>query len=695
MFYPISKKSYPLLLAAGFASFTQAQDDRNQGPEQLPTLEVQATRGLDSLNISPGAVTVVDRESIEEQAALGGNLGNILAKTVPGLSPPTESLTTVGQTLRGRNLFVLIDGIPQTISLRDGLHSLNAIDASSIERIEVIRGANGVYGFGGTGGIINIITRKNEKGEPLFRTELKGGLSTEHLKDSEHYGITQSVLGGTGAFDYQLKGSYEERAFMFDADGDRIPPDPNGQGGIADSREFDVLAKFGLDLDARRRIELMTSYYDIKQDTDYVLEPGVYGERKTRAVKGDPGGRNQGTENLNISLSYKDQQAFGDTSFGAQLYYRDFMTRFGYFATFYPGGGQSFTESERIGSRFDFETPFAVMSGAKLLWGLDTLMETTAQPLEDGRVFVPEMEQDSIAPFLQAELNLSDRWTVNAGARYEKFRFQVDDYTTVFGADVEGGRLDYSETVFNTGARYQINSVWSATASFSQGFTVPEIGRSLRQPDQGTSLDQIRPEPQVVDNYEVGTQAVWERADLALTVFFSESELGTNLAAAGADEPIPVLRSPERIYGFEAETNVYPTPDLTLGGTFTWMEGKVDSDDDGSYESYLAGNRISPLKLTAYGEHQTTARWSNRLQALVVGDRDRFDGAGFGRGKVESYTIVDATSHWRTSVGDFTLAVNNLLNEDYFPVISQMYNFDTQYTKGPGRSVMLTYGIDW
>ena len=684
---------YTILFALGCASSAFAQD--GDTPQALAPLEVTATRGLDSLNVNPGAVTVVDREAIEDQAALGGNVGDILAKTVPGLSPSTHGLTTVAQTLRGRNLFVLIDGIPQTISLRDGLHSLNSIDPASIERIEVIRGSNGVYGFGGTGGIINIITRKNEKGAPLYRTEVNGGVSTEHLKDSEQYGVSQSVTGGQGAFDYQLRGSVEKRNSFFDADGDRSPPDPNGQGGIDDSSQFDQLAKLGFDLDAQRRLQFTTSYYDIKQDTSYVLAPGVYGEQKTRAVKGDPGGKDQGTENLNVNLTYNDARLFGDTSFGAQLYYRDYMTRFGYFATFYPGGGQSKTESERLGSRLDFETPFDVLSGAKLLWGLDTLMETTSQPLEDGRTFVPEMDQNSVAPFLQAELRLDEQWTVNAGLRYEKFWFEVDDYTTVFGADVQGGELEYSETVFNTGAKYQINNVWAATATFSQGFTVPEIGRTLRQPQQGTSLDQIRPQPQVVDNYELGTEAVWTSADLALTLFYSESELGTSLAAANANEPIPVLRSPERIYGFEAAFNVYPTDNLSTGGTFTWMEGKVDSDDNGSYESYLPGNRISPLKLTGYVEHRTSARWSNRLQAMVVGDRDRFNGTGFGRGEVESYTIVDLTSRWQLRHGDITLAVNNLLNEDYFPVISQIYNFDTQYTQGPGRSVMVTYGLDW
>ena len=459
---------YSLIFALGCATTATAQEGTDQAPKSLDTLEVTATRGLDSLNVNPGAVTVVDRDAIDKQSSLGGNVGDILAKTVPGLSPSTHGLTSVAQTLRGRNLFVLIDGIPQTISLRDGLHSLNSIDPSSIERIEVIRGSNGVYGFGGTGGIINIITRKNEKGAPLYRTELNGGFSTEHIKDSEQFGLSQSVTGGSGALDYQLRGSYEKRANVFDADGDRIPPDPNGQGGIADSREFDVLAKLGFDLDADKRLELTTSYYDIKQDTNYVLEAGVYGEQKTRAVKGDPGGEDQGTENLNVNLTYSDQQLFGNTSLGAQLYYRDYMTRFGYFATFYPGGGQSLTESERIGSRLDFETPFDVMSGAKLLWGLDTLMETTAQPLEDGRTFVPEMDQNSVAPFLQAELRLNPKWTVNAGVRYEKFWFEVDDYTTVFGADVEGGELEYSETVFNTGARYQVNDVWAASLRASR-----------------------------------------------------------------------------------------------------------------------------------------------------------------------------------------------------------------------------------
>ncbi|MDX1635898.1 MAG: TonB-dependent receptor, partial [Marinobacter sp.] len=522
-----------LLVALGCASTAMAQENADNGSvTTLDALEVVATRGLDSLNVNPGSVTVVDRETIEKQSALGGNLSDVLAQTVPGLAPSTHGQTTVAQTLRGRNLFVLIDGIPQTISLRDGLHSLNSIDPNSIERIEVIRGSTGVYGFGGTGGIINIITRKTEKGAPQFRTEVHGGFSTEHFEDSGRYGVAQSVTGGAGAFDYQLRGSVEERNSFFDADGDRIPPNPNQQGGIADTLEYDVLAKLGYDMDSQRRVEFTSSYYEIKQDSNYVLEDGIHGVRKTRAVRGESLGEDEGTENLNLNLTYDDARLFGDTSFGAQLYYRDYMTRFDYFENFYQGGGQSKIESERLGSRLDFKTPFNLLNGAKLLWGLDTLDETSAQPLEDGRTFVPEMDQTSVAGFLQGEVRLDPKWTLSAGMRYEKFWFEVDDYTSLFGADVEGGELDYSETVFNAGARYQVNDVWATTATFSQGFTVPEIGRVLRQPANNTSLDQIRPEPQVVDNYEIGAEALWNQADLALTLFYSESELGTQLGSA-------------------------------------------------------------------------------------------------------------------------------------------------------------------
>jgi iron complex outermembrane receptor protein len=64
--------------------------------------------------------------------------------------------------LRGRQVLVLIDGIPQSTPLRNGARDLRVIDPSAIERVEVIKGASAIYGNGADGGIINYITKRNK-----------------------------------------------------------------------------------------------------------------------------------------------------------------------------------------------------------------------------------------------------------------------------------------------------------------------------------------------------------------------------------------------------------------------------------------------------------------------------------------------------------------------------------------------------
>lgn len=66
-----------------------------------------------------------------------------------------------GQTLRGRQVLILVDGVSQSTPLRNGSVDMRTIDPNVIERIEVIKGANSIYGNGAAGGIINYITNSN------------------------------------------------------------------------------------------------------------------------------------------------------------------------------------------------------------------------------------------------------------------------------------------------------------------------------------------------------------------------------------------------------------------------------------------------------------------------------------------------------------------------------------------------------
>lgn len=208
------------------------------GEQRLEPVVVTATRTETPVSQLTRSVSVVTGEEMRKQETVDRNLGSILANKIPGLRPSTEGLSNFGQTLRGRDFLTLIDGIPTTTSLRTTGRDLNTIDPSAIERIEVVRGGTAAYGFGATGGLINIITRRPE--EDAFNGYSEAGfkISTEEVDDSLQWHTTHQVSGRTGEIDYLVGGTFVDRQGFFDADGDRIPPDPLGvQGGFADSEE--------------------------------------------------------------------------------------------------------------------------------------------------------------------------------------------------------------------------------------------------------------------------------------------------------------------------------------------------------------------------------------------------------------------------------------------------------------------------
>lgn len=100
----------------------------------LAEMTVTATRSEALVNSVPQSITVVRREEIEQQVSAGSGLGDILGKLVPGFGLGRESPSTFTQTLRGRNINVLIDGVPQSTN-RNGARILTLIDPSAVERI--------------------------------------------------------------------------------------------------------------------------------------------------------------------------------------------------------------------------------------------------------------------------------------------------------------------------------------------------------------------------------------------------------------------------------------------------------------------------------------------------------------------------------------------------------------------------------
>lgn len=681
-----------MAVAAVCTSLAHSQESASQ--PALAEMTVTATRSEALVNSVPQSITVVRREEIEQQVSAGSGLGDILGKLVPGFGLGRESPSTFTQTLRGRNINVLIDGVPQSTN-RNGARILTLIDPSAVERIEVIRGATAIYGDGATGGVVNIITRKGN-GPVSHVTEVGGNLSLSHPSDSLGTTVRHTSSGSKDGLDFMLNMAVEQTGAFFDADGDRIPPSGANQGSLAETRSYSLLGKLGYKIDGTQSIQLTAQAYKADQDTNYTTDPSVPGTplrgHKSRAISGLSLDKKEGTENSQLSLDYHNKDVWG-SKMHAQLFTREYTTVYAPFRRHNGSGAgpeifQSFIDSSKNGGRLEFDTLLSDKHGVTMSWGLDHIRETTSQSgyvndpavyaATGGRVFqntgqvvtwVPPYDINSTGAFAQFEWQATEKLLLRGGLRHDRFDVDVKDFTNINGGAVGGGKKSYQDTLYNVGAVYDLNDRINLYASYNQGFSLPDMGLTLRGAPAGSSFATLNTQPQVVDNYEIGVRANWDKTQASFAVFWSENDLGARSGGLNS----AVLRAPEKIYGFEATLDHQLSKAWRTGGTFSWVEGKKYTAS-GQEIGYLGNDAISPPKLTLYVEHQTNAKWFNRLQLAYSGVRDRFASTSTSpyQNRIEDYAVLDWMSQYKVSKkGTLTFGINNLLNRQYHNTFAQ------------------------
>lgn len=339
-----------------------------------------------------------------------------------------------------------------------------------------------------------------------------------------------------------------------------------------------------------------------------------------------------------------------------------------------------------------------------LLWGFDLNRDTTEQPLIpqtaiDGRTFAPLMEQTNYAAFVQADLPLTDWFTLRAGIRHDEFVLKIDSFIAGLNDQaVSGGTLKYGATPVNIGATFEPVTGWQVFGGFSQGFSVPDVGGIFRRSAFDT-VEALKPRAAMVDNYEVGTRFDVGSLKGSLAYYVSKSKLGSSYSI-DPNNPTEVLinREAERIEGVEATLGGNFGEATNWGLTFAYAKGERDSDGDGKVDAPLSGRRIPPVLINGYLAHEFTDTWDARIQFAFNGDRNKFPDAPIGNfytGAVEDTFRVDASTSKDFGAVDLTLGVSNLFNADYFTVTSQMLNRNDRYAKALGRTVFIKLGFDY
>lgn len=670
---------------------------------------VTATRVATPLSSIPNTVTIVDARAIEQRTAASDDLASVLESHVPGFAPSLKKLSGRGETLRGRNPLYAINGVPQHTPLRDGERDGHTIDLDFIERIEVIHGANAIQGIGATGGVVNLVT-KSPRPDGSWTHDVK--VSTGNADSLERDGWSSKVsylLGKrAGRFAFVAGLALQKRGLFYDGRGEAVGLYPT-QGDIMDSTSRGLYAKGAFDFTASRRLEIAVNDFRLRRDGDFLSVPGDRRTgRLTGTAAGDPRprtGEPARNDALTVSADYRDKHLFGG-DLSVQVYAQDFEALFegGTFATFAlaPRGpaflDQSAITTRKLGAKMTYAMPHVRLWGVTPTVGLDLSQDRSAQELaRTGRTWVPETRFQELSPFVQLQRVLFGRVLVSGGARLELARLTVDDYTTLPSSNstfVAGGSPSFTQALPNLGVVVPLGDGLSIYSSFSQGFTMPDVGRVLRAVNvPGQDVDRlVNIEPVVADNLEVGGDYRLGAARLSLAYYRSTSGRGS-LLERDAEGIFHVRRQPTTIDGIDVGARVTAFGErATAGGTFSWIRGRLDSDGDGSRDTDLDGLNIAPNRLNLFVEGSLPQRVTGRLQVSTLLARSFRGPAARAGFDFSGYTTADASLGIETRAGVLRLGIENLLDRQYVVYFSQVDTAGTNdsFFAGPGRSFTLS-----
>ena len=711
--------------------------------KQLEKIVLSATRIPENIAEIAGTVQTIDKAQIAQQAMPGRKIADILAQLVPSLATGSGTTSNYGQTMRGRNVLVMIDGVSQTGS-RDFSRQLNSIRPNMIERIEVISGATSIYGSGATGGIINIITKRADTSNPLSFESTVGISSSDQFRgDGLTYEVGQSVSFSQDRVDGFLGANYSSRGSQFDGNGDRISVSP-WQGSIMDTDTIDVSGRLNVDLSDTQSLSFGAQYYKDQQDTKYGPD---YSYLPTNGTSNDMGTPTYNaldglklpdqlfTERYAFNSQYQNQDILGQI-LNIEAYYRYEKARFFPYGLGTKAGGtvnQSQSAVKVAGLRSTVQSDLTVADRElKLTYGLDYDWEKDEQyidilatqypylvytPTGIRRGYGPDTTIQNIGSFLQGDYAVNDQLNIQAGIRYQYIQAETEDYipsreTGIVPAD----DTNDSKPLFNLGAIYKLNDTQQIYANFSQGFSFPDVQRMLR--DVSTfSVSTSNLQPITVNSYELGWRLNQDDGlNLMLTGFYNTSDKTLQFSRGAAE----IIDTRQRIYGAEATVS-YPFMDeYKVGGTLGYTRGQYKDAAKQWHE--LNAFTVAPMKGTLFAEWDNNEGYGLRVQMQAIqgtskayeddrqlvaraassSDTAFQDAVGADRNtaaKIKGYATMDLLGHMPLGKGRLNMGIYNFWGLQYRTVFAQQAPISNGNPllaiPAEGRTYGLSYSVSY
>lgn len=329
----------------------------------------------------------------------------------------------------------------------------------------------------------------------------------------------------------------------------------------------------------------------------------------------------------------------------------------------------------------------------------------------------PDVTVEKTGLFLQSDYALTQRLSLQSGVRHEIIRNKVSSSTPYSEAIVAnnvpgyqaqqlgGGRVRHSETLYNLGLLYQLTDAQQVFTNFSQGFSLPDTQRMLRDVPPTFTINGNNIDPIKVNNYELG----WRMRDnsglsAGVTAFYNTSD---KVVQFNRDYSVSVADTDERIWGMEGNLQYLLVEGWNIGGTLAYTRGEY-KDAAGKWNE-LSAFRVAPLKATLFSDWEFSNGYGVRLQSLTIGGTDRAYNDALSAttsssiratpaANIQGYTVVDLLAHAPLLGGKVGFGIYNLANRDYKTVYSQQAEATygkLSSLKAQGRTFALTYSIDY
>ncbi|CAN7612943.1 TonB-dependent receptor [Pararhizobium sp. LjRoot255] len=682
----------------------QAADTAITSQDTSTTLDaIVVTGGRSPQQISETARTiyVVESQEIQSQARSGKTLQQILGETIPSFDPASVGArTSYGQNLRGRTALVLIDGVSMN-SARSLSRQFDSIDPFNIERVEVLSGATALYGGNATGGIINIITKKGKNAEPGMHAEVTGGMGSgfSGSKDFDR-NAAGAVTYNSDNWDARFSVAGSKSGAFYDGTGTVLIPDIT-QTSTAFNDRIDIMGSVGYQIDNGRRLELSGQFFDSKQESDYGLyygpffaalaDPSLFETRS--GYKSD---FNPRTRRSMFNVTYTDDDIFGQQLL-LQGSYRSERLQFSPFpsGSYFAGSSQD-TDYYGINAALVAEPT----DNLKITYGIDAdrdsfsshqnvfdmLLAATTGGLNFETIgttgLYPGIDVSTVAGFVEASYEVTDKLTLNGGVRYQFVNTKVSDFVgaaqqvailrgAATSADViPGGEVDYDAALFNAGAIYQLTDTQQVYTNFSQGFELPDpakyygIGLYSLSGGHYSLLDSVNVADSALEaiktnSFEIGYRLDDGTYNFETAAYYSLSDRSINLNRSTL--AVEVVDQDRRVYGIEGKAGAKLDYGFDVGVLGQWVKTELKGDD--GWEKDTVGS-ASVSKLGGY------VGWTGDALNLKFSGQHVFELTDADAFKIDGYTLFDLTGGYAFEDKDTTLnfGIHNVFDTDYTTV---------------------------